>query len=58
MQILIVNIESLNPKKVLQRGYGIVRQKSRWISRAKNLSKQDAVELEMYDGIIDLQIKK
>ncbi|NJS41532.1 hypothetical protein HC766_04220 [Candidatus Gracilibacteria bacterium] len=57
LQILIVNIESLNPKKVLQRGYGIVRQKSRWISRAKNLSKQDAVELEMYDGIIDLQIK-
>ena len=52
----INKIEVLNPLSTLKRGYSISRHNGKIISQAKNLKKDDIIELEFNDGKINTKV--
>ena len=55
--MLLKTIESHDIKKTLKKGFVLVKQDSKFITRAKNFDdKQDAL-LDFYDGKIHLKSK-
>ena len=53
---LISKLEPLSPLSTIKRGYGIVRKNNKVITRIKDLNKQDQVELELSDGVINVEV--
>jgi exodeoxyribonuclease VII large subunit len=51
-------ILSLDPKKILKRGFAIVRQQTGIISRAADLKKNENALIEFSDGIVETKILK
>lgn len=55
-QSLTVRMDSLNPKLVLKRGYAIVRQKDRIVSKIKDTRIAASATIEFHDGIAEVEI--
>jgi exodeoxyribonuclease VII large subunit len=49
--VLFVRIELENPQNILQKGYAIIKYKSKIIDGINSLSKGDILEIDMIDGI-------
>ena len=47
-------ITLLDPINVLKRGYALIRQEDKIISRSKNLSENKEIDIQFYDGIIKI----
>lgn len=53
---LINKLEALNPLLTLKRGYSIVKDKEKVVTSIKDLKKDDIINIELEDGIIDSKI--
>ena len=53
---LIGKLEVLNPLLTIKRGYSIVRKDNKVVTSKKNLKKKDKLELEIVDGIINVEV--
>ena len=50
-------ISLLDPKNVLKRGYTIIRQEGKIISRAASLNNKKEIEIQFYDDIVKMNKK-
>jgi len=50
-------LEVLSPRAILQRGYAVVRKGKVVVHSTKELKKDDAVAVQLYDGIIDATVQ-
>jgi len=57
VQSLQKRIESVHPRRILDRGYSLVRRDGRIVSRVKFLHPKDDIEIEMSDGRTSAQIE-
>ena len=53
---LINKLEALNPLLTLKRGYSIVKDNEKIVTSIKNLKKDDNINIELADGIIESKI--
>ena len=53
---LIGKLEVLSPLLTIKRGYSIVRKDNKVVTSKKNLKKKDKLELEIVDGIINVEV--
>ncbi len=54
---LSARMNSLNPKLVLKRGYTIVRQEDRIVSKMKDVKAATSATIEFHDGIAEAEIR-
>ena len=52
----IDKLKVLNPLLTIQRGYAVARSKGKVVSYAKDLKKDDEVELEFKDGKVNTRV--
>ena len=52
----IDKLKVLNPLLTIQRGYAVARSKGRVVSHAKDLNKDDEVELQFKDGKVNTRV--
>ena len=55
---IISKLETLSPLLTLKRGYGIVKYKDHAITSVKNINKDDLVNIELQDGVINTKVMK
>ena len=53
---LVDKLKVLNPLLTIQRGYAVARSKGRVVSHAKDLNKDDEVELRFKDGKVNTRV--
>ena len=58
LDLLSGSIESHNVSKTLKKGFVLVKQGDKFISRSKNLDKKKSASLKFYDNDINVEIKK
>jgi exonuclease VII large subunit len=58
LDLLSGSIESHNVSKTLKRGFALVKQGDKYISRSKYLDKNKSASLKFYDNDINIEIKK
>ena len=54
--ILIHKLETLNPILTLKRGYAIVKKDNKAIDSIKKMKKDDIINIELQDGIVNAKI--
>ena len=57
LSILISNLESGNIEKILQKGFVLVKQKSKFVTRAKMFEESEDTTLKFLDGEISIKSK-
>ena len=57
LSLLINKIESHDIKKSLRKGFVLVKQNSKYITRASKVEKNNDVSLEFYDGTVNIKNK-
>ena len=55
MSLLSKSIEANDVNKILKKGFTLITQNSKIISRKKNYKKQDSVTIKFYDGEVELK---
>ena len=53
---VLSKLEVLNPLLTIKRGYSVVRKNNKVISSAKDLKKNDQVEIELTDGKVNMEV--
>lgn len=56
--LICSNLESLNPLKVLARGYSVIKKDSIPVKSSKNLKKDDSIDIIFHDGTIKATISE
>ena len=55
LELLESKIDSLNIDNVLKRGFSIIKQNDRYITRKKNLDKDKSLDIKFYDGEVRIK---
>ena len=55
---LETRMHSVSPERVLERGYGILKVGDRYVRSVKQLSKGDAVEISLQDGVVSSTVSE
>lgn len=55
LELLESKIDSLNIDNVLKRGFSIIKQNDKYISRKKNLEKDKSLDIKFYDGEVRIK---
>ena len=54
---LLSKLEVLNPLNTLKRGYSIVKKDNKAITSSKDLKKNDLIDIELSDGIVNAKVE-
>ncbi len=55
LELLESKVDSFNVDNVLKRGFSIIKQNDRYITRKKNLDKDKSLEIKFYDGEVKIK---
>ena len=55
---LIEKLQVLNPMNTLKRGYAIVKSNNKVISNITKIKKDNIIEVELVDGLIEAKVEK
>ncbi|NJD21418.1 MAG: exodeoxyribonuclease VII large subunit [Melioribacter sp.] len=55
LELLESKIDSLNIDNILKRGFSIIKQNDRYITRKKNLDKDKSLDIKFYDGEVRIK---
>ncbi len=55
LELLESKVDSFNVDNVLKRGFSIIKQNDRYITRKKNLDKDKSLEIKFYDGEVRIK---
>ena len=58
INLYIEKIRVINPLEVLKRGYSVIYKDHQMVKKIDELQKQDTIDIRLYDGIIEAQIKQ
>lgn len=57
LESLQLTLDQINPRRVLQRGYAIVRQSKKNVRSAQSLHTKDQVSIEFHDGAVRAEVQ-
>ncbi|MFA5805485.1 MAG: exodeoxyribonuclease VII large subunit [Melioribacteraceae bacterium] len=55
LELLESKVDSFNIDNVLKRGFSIIKQNDRYITRKKNLEKEKSIDIKFYDGEVRIK---
>jgi len=55
LELLESKVDSFNIDNVLKRGFSIIKQNDRYITRKKNLEIDKSLEIKFYDGQVKIK---
>lgn len=58
LELIINSLKHLNPLGVLEKGYSVLKKDDKVIKNAKDLSKGDTIEVDLYKGHIKAEVKE
>ena len=58
LQNIITHLELLNPLNILKKGYSLTYKEDKLVKEIKNIKKDDILNINMYDGNIDVKVEK
>ena len=58
LQNIITHLELLNPLNILKKGYSLTYKEDKLVKSIKNIKKDDILNINMYDGNINVKVEK